>query len=82
MSGAALGGTGAVTVSGAFDVTAHSTLSGPGTFTTEGVSTVNLSGGGTLLSVTGGKTWVNEGELTIGGDDYLYFGYTSGGRTR
>ncbi len=40
---------------------------------------MNLSGGGTLLSVTGGKTWVNEGELTIGGDDYLYFGYTSGG---
>ncbi len=22
---------------------------------------------------------MNEGELTIGGDDYLYFGYTSGG---
>ena len=48
-------------------------------FTTEGTSTVNLGGGATLLSINGGKTWVNEGVLTVAGDDAIYFGYTSGG---
>ena len=79
MSGGTLGGTGEVTVTGAFNVTGHSFLSGTGLFTTEGVSTVNLGGGATLLSINGGKTWVNEGVLTVAGDDAIYFGYTSGG---
>jgi len=26
------------------------------------------------LSFSGGKTWINEGTLTIGGDDFIYFG--------
>jgi len=39
------GGTGAVTISGNFDVTSYSTLSGPHTHT-QGISTVNMPGAG------------------------------------
>ncbi|RPI45226.1 MAG: LEPR-XLL domain-containing protein, partial [Betaproteobacteria bacterium] len=79
MSGGTLGGTGAVVVSGAFGVTGSGTLSGTGTFTTEALSTVNIAGGGGNLNLTGGKHWINEGVLTIGSDDTLLFGLSSGG---
>ncbi|MFS6826944.1 beta strand repeat-containing protein [Cyanobium sp. ATX-6F1] len=80
LSGGTLGGTGDVTVSGAFDVTSSSYLSGPGLFTTQGTSTVNMpSELGGYLNLEGGKNWVNEGTLTIGGDDLIYFGFVGGG---
>src|SRR5204863_2835457 len=44
MSGGALGGTAAVTITGAFDVTGSSTLAGTGTLTTQGVTTVSMAG--------------------------------------
>ncbi len=79
LNGGMLGGSGAIVLTGALNVTAQSTLSGSGVLTTRGTSTVDMAGGQRLLALTGGKTWVNEGELTLGGDDYLYFGYFSGG---
>jgi len=33
------------------------------------------------LSLTGGKNWINQGTLTVGGDDYLYFGTGGGNNT-
>ena len=74
-----LAGTGAVTVTGAFNATGHTSyLSGTGTFTTQGVSTVSMAQSTGFLRIIDGKTWVNEGTLTIAGDDYIYFGWTSG----
>ncbi len=81
LSGGTLGGTADMTVDGTFSVTVSgSTLSGPGTFTTLGQTTVNIpSTGGGFLAVVGGKAWVNQGTLTIAGDDRVFFGFTSGG---
>src|SRR5450759_4675444 len=31
------------------------------------------------LGLIGGKTWINQGTLTVGGDDLIGFGYYSGG---
>ena len=36
-------------------------------------------GDGVYLSRDGGKTWRNQGSLTLGGNDYLYFGCCSSG---
>ena len=76
-----VGGTGDLTVTDGFVVPgSYSTLSGTGVFTTQGTSTVDMSSvSGGYLGVTGGKTWVNEGSLTIGGNDFVYFGLSSGG---
>ena len=80
LTGGSVGGAAAVTVTGVFEVSgSYATLAGTGVFTTQGVSTVNMSAGVVYLALTGGKTWVNEGTLTIGGDDHLYFGVSSGG---
>ena len=81
LTGGSVGGAAAVTVTGVFEVSgSYATLSGTGVFTTQGVSTVDMSAvSGGYLSVTGGKTWVNEGSLTIGGNDFVYFGVSSGG---
>ena len=40
---------------------------------------MNIANGSDFVSLIDGKTWVNEGTLTIAGDDYIYFGWTSGG---
>ena len=81
LSGGTLGGTDALTVTGAFTVTGNnnSTLSDSGSFTTQGTSTINLSAVNGFLSLTNGKTWNNQGALTVGGDDYIIFGYGNGG---
>ena len=79
LAGGTLGGTGPVTVLGVLDVTASgSALTGTGTFTTRGTTTVNMAGFG-HLGITGGKTWVNEGTLTIGSDDRILFGWPTAG---
>ena len=74
-----LGGTGSVTITGAFDVTGSSTLGGTGTLTTQGTSTVSMAVASGVLGLTGGKTWINQGVLTIGSDERLDFGLTTGG---
>ncbi|MFO1403439.1 MAG: CARDB domain-containing protein [Azonexus sp.] len=74
LSAGTLGGTGALTVVGSFNVTATNTLNGTGTLTTQGTSVVT----GTI-NLTGGKTWVNQGTLTVGGAGAINFGYASGG---
>ena len=73
MKGGTLDGTGAVTVACAFNVTGTSTLNGTGTFTTQGTSLIDIAGGRGYLTISGGKTWINQGTLTVGGDDFLYF---------
>jgi len=47
--------------------------------TTQGVTTVNMGATNGYVSLTGGKTWINQGTLTVGGDDLIYFGVSSGG---
>ncbi|MDP2852034.1 MAG: hypothetical protein Q8O23_01380, partial [Gallionella sp.] len=79
LSGGTLGGSGALTVTGPFNITGNSTLAGTGQITTQGTTTINMGVANGILGLTGGKTWVNEGTLTVGGDDSLYFGYSSGG---
>ncbi|ROZ64162.1 CARDB domain-containing protein [Ramlibacter sp. WS9] len=79
LAGGTLGGTGAVTVAGAFNVTGQSYLVGTGTFTTQGTSLINIGGGSSHLDLSGGKNWINQGTLTVGGDDFLWFGYPNGG---
>ena len=49
----------AVTVTGPFNASGNSTLSGAGTFTTEGATLVSIAGSQTFLSLTGGKHWIN-----------------------
>ncbi|MBP6900354.1 MAG: filamentous hemagglutinin N-terminal domain-containing protein [Burkholderiaceae bacterium] len=81
LSGGTVGGSGDVIVSGAFDVTgSYASLTGSGSLTTQGTSTVNLA------NVTGGylglsRNWNNSGTLNIGGDDFIYFGLPSGGNS-
>ncbi|MDP4029117.1 MAG: filamentous hemagglutinin N-terminal domain-containing protein [Gallionella sp.] len=80
LSGGTLSGTGAVTVSGPFNVTVGSTMKGTGTLTTQGSSTIDDGIAGTNgLYIEGGRTWVNSGTLTVGGDDWVYLGYINGG---
>ena len=78
MNSGTLGGTGAVTVTGPFNVTGSSTLNGTGIFTTQGVSTVSMAVANGYLTVTGGANWVNQGTLTVGGDDFIWFGSFTG----
>jgi pimeloyl-ACP methyl ester carboxylesterase len=42
------------------------------------VSTLNLAGANEFLSIVNGRTWVNEGTLTLA-EGYIRFGYGSGG---
>ena len=81
LAGGTLGGVGSLTVAGAFNVTGSgSYLSGTGTLTTQGLSTVNMAASvNGWLSIVNGYSWVNQGTLTVGGDDYIFFGYGSGG---
>ena len=79
LAGGTLGGTAAVTVTGAVDVTSTSFLFGSGVLTTQGVTSVSMAAGGGFLGISGGRSWVNEGTLTIGSDERILFGYTSGG---
>ena len=80
LAGGTLGGTGAVTLTGNVNVTVSgSTLTGTGSFTTQGATTINTPSGNGYLALSGGKSWVNQGTLTIGGDERIIFGYTSGG---
>src|SRR5206468_8301433 len=80
LSGGVLGGTAAVTVTGSFNVTVNgSMLSGTGSFTTQGATTINTAAGSGFLALNAGKSWLNQGTLTIGGDERILFGYTSGG---
>jgi len=74
MNGGTLGGAGALTVTGPFNVTAPSSLSNTGAFTTQGVTTVNMAQVNGYLSLQGGVNWVNQGALTVGSDDYIWFG--------
>ena len=76
LAGGTLGGTAAVTVTGEFDVTATSFLFGSGVLTTRGATLVSMAAGGGFLALSGGRSWVNEGTLTIASDERLYFGYT------
>jgi hypothetical protein len=69
-----LAGTGEVVVTGSFDAQGSGvTLSGAGTLRTQGSSTVNLATG-TTLEISGNRTWINEGVLTLGGDDLIQLG--------
>jgi hypothetical protein len=68
LSGGTLGGSGNATITGAFNVTSSGTLSGTGSLTTQGATSVGGSGSRTL-TVTGGKTWVNQGTLRIEGNN-------------
>ena len=80
LAGGAVGGPGAITIPGTFDVTVtNSALTGSGVFTTQGASTVNTPSGGGFLALVGGKSWVNQGTLTIAGDERVFFGFSSGG---
>src|SRR5947207_16007876 len=44
----------------------------------QATSTLNAPGP-TSLVLVGGKTWNNQGTLTIGGDERILFGFTAGG---
>ena len=68
-----------MTVTGEVDVTSTSFLFGSGVLTTQGVTLVSMVAGGGFLALSGGRSWVNEGTLTIASDERLYFGYASGG---
>ena len=69
-----------MTVNGSFNVSASgSVLTGPGVFTTLGASTVSTPSGSGFLALVGGKSWVNEGTLTVAGDERVFFGFTGGG---
>jgi hypothetical protein len=68
LSGGTLGGSGNATITGTFNVTSSGTLSGTGSLTTQGATSVGGSGSRTL-TVTGGKTWVNQGTLRIEGNN-------------
>ncbi len=76
LAGGTVGGAGALTVTGAFNVSGSATLSGAGEFTTQGVSTLSMAGGIQSLSLTGGKHWINEGTVSLSGDDRILFGST------
>src|SRR5207237_10560801 len=79
-AGVVCGGTAAVTVAGRFNVTVNgSMLSGTGSFTTQGATTINTPAGSGFLALNAGKSWVNQGTLTIGGDERILFGYSNGG---
>lgn len=80
LSNGMLGGTGAVTVAGAFTVGGNNAiLSGAGTFTTLGASTVSMGAASGYLGVGGGKAWTNQGTLTVGGAASILFGVGGGG---
>ncbi|MDZ4254036.1 MAG: CARDB domain-containing protein, partial [Sulfuritalea sp.] len=43
---------------------------------------IDIAGGTGYFGITGGKAWINQGTLTVGGDDHLYFGaYSEGNNT-
>ncbi|MCF8179439.1 MAG: hypothetical protein K9J74_13095, partial [Sulfuritalea sp.] len=78
--GGTVSGLGAVTVLGNYTVRSQygqSNLTGSGTFTTLGATTINLTPGNSYLGLS--KNWINQGTLTVGGDDFIYFGYPNGG---
>ncbi|HNK18159.1 MAG TPA: CARDB domain-containing protein, partial [Piscinibacter sp.] len=71
VAGGTLAGTGVI---GSNMTLSNGTVGGTGTLTTTGKSVV--SGG---VNFSGGKTWLNQGTLTVSGSGYIYFGYASGG---
>ena len=80
LSGGALGGTASITVAGSVNVTVSgSMLSGTGSFTTLGATTISTPSGNGFLAVNAGKSWVNQGTITVGGDERIFFGYFNGG---
>ena len=68
-----------MTVTGTVDVTSTSFLFGTGVFRTQGSTSVSMAAGGGFVGVSGGKSWVNKGTLTIASDERILFGYASGG---
>ena len=75
LDGGRLDGTGSLTVTGAFNAQGTgATVSGTGTLRTQGTSTVNFTSTGGSLVVQNNRRWVNEGTLTIGGDDRVLLG--------
>ncbi len=62
---------GSVTVGASGSDAGRGYLSGPGTVTTNGVTTINLNGGDASLDLGGGVTWVNGGTVNDGGITYL-----------
>ena len=54
-------------------------MSGTGSFTTLGATTISTPAGSGFLAVNGGKSWVNQGTITVGGDERILFGYFKGG---
>jgi filamentous hemagglutinin family protein len=79
MAGGSLTNTGALTVNGPFNVTGTSFLGGTGSVATQGTSSLNMTEANGYLAIYGGKTWTNYGTADIGGDDFIYLGYTTGG---
>ncbi|MFC5303075.1 beta strand repeat-containing protein, partial [Azospira restricta] len=76
LTGGTLGGTGAVTVGGAFNVSNGSMLTGSGTFITQGTSLITHR-----LTLNGSKAWINQGTATVSGSGDLYCYYSSGSLT-
>ncbi len=70
LGGGTLGGSGALVVSGNFDVPAAAALAGSGSFTTQGSSHVNPGSGALTLD----RAWTNNGTLLIDGNGAITFG--------
>ncbi|KPF47910.1 hypothetical protein IP87_09350 [beta proteobacterium AAP121] len=80
LTGGAVGGTGSLVVSGAFNASGtNASLQGGASFSTLGTGVVNLvtATGGTLAV---SRPWVNSGSLSIGGDDAIAFNASAGGQ--
>ncbi len=80
LTGGAVGGTGGLVVSGAFNATGtNASLQGTGSFNTQGTGVVNLATatGGTLAV---SRPWINSGNLTIAGDDAIAVNASAGGQ--
>ncbi|MFN9044142.1 MAG: YDG domain-containing protein [Betaproteobacteria bacterium] len=75
-----LGGSGTVTVTGGFTANGNSaTLEGSGTLVTAAGSTsnINLSAAAGSFRINDSRRWLNAGTATLGGDDRLFFSYSS-----
>ena len=70
-----------VTINGALDITGTTTsfIGGSGSFVTNGPTTLDIASGANNLEVAGGRTWTNNGILTIAGDDGIRLGVGGAG---
>ncbi len=80
LTGGAVGGTGSLVVSGAFNASGtNASLQGTGSLSTQGTGVVNLvtAAAGTLAV---SRPWINSGSLSIAGDDAIAINASAGGQ--